>query len=357
MSGYLSTVALALLLAAGAAQAQQGDDNMSSRSPLDGVSGRFIESNGIRMRVFEAGDEGPLVLLAHGWPESWYNWRHQLTALADAGYRAVAPDMRGYGETAAPPDVDDYDIIDLTDDMVGILDALGEETAVMVGHDWGAIVAWHAVVRHPERFDGLVAMSVPYGGTAPRSPMAGWREASGDNFFYILYHNEPDGVAEAEYDSDPRGLISRLYLSPNSPREAPTITDPLRSAGGWIGRLGAPLGLPDWLTREDLDYVVGQFERAGFRGGINYYRNFQRNWEISLEYASDRVIVPTVFIAGAEDMVIGGATAAQLTASMSRVTDDLRGVVLIPEIGHWVQQEAPAQTNAALLEFLGGLDF
>ena len=356
MSRLLPLMALALLLAAGVLQAQQGDDNMNSQSPVDGVTSRFIESNGIRMRIFEAGDTGPLVLLAHGWPESWYNWRHQLTGLADAGYRVVAPDMRGYGETDAPPDFDDYDIIDLTDDMVGIVDALGEDTAVMVGHDWGAIVAWHAVVRYPERFDGLIAMSVPYGGTAQRSPMDGWRETFGDNFFYILYHNELSGAAEAEYDSDPRGLISRLYLSPRSPREAPTITDPLRSAGGWIGRLGAPVGLPDWLSQEDLDYVVGQLEQAGFRGGVNYYRNFHRNWEISLEYESDRVTVPTIFIAGAGDLVIGGATVEQLTTTMSRVIDDLRGVVLIPEIGHWVQQEAPAETNAAMLEFLADLD-
>ena len=344
----------AFLFAAVSAQAQQGDDNMGS--PVDGVSSRFIQANGIRMRIFEAGDSGPLVLLAHGWPESWYNWRHQLVALADAGYRAVAPDMRGYGETGAPPDVDDYDIIDLTDDMVAIVDALGNESAVMVGHDWGAIVAWHAVVRYPRRFDGLIAMSVPYGGTARRSPMAGWRETFGENFFYILYHNEPGGVAEADYDSDPRGIISRLYLSPDSPREAPGITDPHRSAGGWIGRLGAPLGLPDWLSQQDLDYVVGQFERAGFRGGVNYYRNFHRNWEISLEYESDRVSVPTLFIAGARDMVIGGASAEQLTALMSRAADDLRGVVLIPEIGHWVQQEAPRETNEAMLEFLSGLN-
>ena len=350
----LLVAAFVLLFAAVSVQAQQGDDKMSS--PLAGVSSRFIEANGIRMRIFEAGDSGPLVLLAHGWPESWYNWRHQLVALADAGYRAVAPDMRGYGETDAPPAVEDYDIVDLTDDMVGILDALGEETAVMVGHDWGAIVAWHAAVRYPERFAGLIAMSVPYGGTARRSPMDGWREANGDNFYYILYHNEPGGLAEAEYDSDPRGLISRLYLSPNSPREAPAITDPLRAAGGWIGRLGAPRGLPDWLSRQDLDYVVGEFERSGFRGGVNYYRNFHRNWEISLDYASDQVTVPTIFVAGARDVVIGGATADQLTALMSGVTDDLRGVVLIPEIGHWVQQEAPGETNAAMLEFLDGLE-
>ncbi|MCY4269594.1 MAG: alpha/beta hydrolase [Gammaproteobacteria bacterium] len=351
---------LLLAVSAHSAQAQQGDDGQhgddNMASPIDGVSSRFIESNGIRMRIFEAGDSGPLVLMAHGWPESWYNWRHQLTALAEAGYRAVAPDMRGYGGTDAPPNVDDYDIIDLTDDMVGILDALGEETAVMVGHDWGAIVAWHAVVRHPQRFNGLIAMSVPYGGTAGRSPMEGWRETWGENFYYILYHNEPGGVAEAEYDSDPRGFLSRLYLSPDSPRQAPLITDPHRSAGGWIGRLGAPMGLPDWLGQEDLDYIVGEFERAGFRGGINYYRNFHRNWEISLDYESDRVTVPTLFVAGSRDIVIGGATAEQLTALMSRATDDLRGVVLIPGIGHWVQQEAPEETNAAMLEFLGSLD-
>lgn len=352
----VSVLAAIMLLTAGSLYAQQEDQTMSSQTPVAGVSSRFIEANGIRMRIFEAGDAGPLVLLAHGWPESWYNWRHQLVALADAGYRVVAPAMRGYGETDAPPDVEDYDIIDLTDDMVGILDALGEETAVMAGHDWGAIVAWHAVVRYPERFNGLIAMSVPYGGTAQRSPMEGWREAFGDNFYYILYHNESGGVAEAEYDSDPRGLISRLYTSPATPREAPAVTDPLRSAGGWIGRLGAPIGLPDWLTQEDLDYVVGQFWQFGFRGGVNYYRNFHRNWEISRDYASDRVTVPTVFIAGSRDVVIGGADAEQLTGLMSRVTDDLRSVVLIPEIGHWVQQEAPEETNAAMLEFLRGLD-
>ncbi len=337
------------LLLAGSLMAQ------SQQSPVDGVSFRFIESNGLRMRIAEAGDSGPLVLMAHGWPESWYNWRHQMTFLAEQGYRVVAPDMRGYGETDAPANVDDYDIVHLAGDMVGILDALGEETAIMVGHDWGSIVAWNSVLMHPERFDALIAMSVPYGGRGPQSPMAGWRAAFGDNFYYILYHNEPGGVAEAEYDSDPRGLLSRLYLSPLSPREAPEITDPLRSAGGWIPRLGAPTGLPDWLSQEDLDYVVGQFEMAGFRGGVNYYRNFHRNWEITEHLTDVKIDIPTLFIAGSMDVVIGGANKEQLTASMSRVATDLRDVVLIPNIGHWVQQEAPAETNAAMLEFLQSL--
>jgi pimeloyl-ACP methyl ester carboxylesterase len=335
--------------------AAQGEQNVNTSSPVEGVSFRRIQANGLNMRIAEAGDSGPLLLLAHGWPESWYNWRHQMTALAAAGYRVVAPDMRGYGETDAPADVDDYDIVHLAADMVGVLDALGESTAVMVGHDWGSIVAWNTVLMYPDRFTGLIAMSVPYGGRASNSPLASWQAAFGDNFYYILYHNEPGGVAEAEYDSDPRGLISRLYLSPTSEREAPTITDRQRSAGGWIGRLGAPKGLPDWLGQEDLDYVVGQFEKSGFRGGVNYYRNFHRNWEITEHLDGVKVQVPVLFIAGERDVVIAGATQEALSNSMGRVVDDLRGVVLIPEVGHWVQQEAPEQTNAAMLEFLQGL--
>lgn len=323
-------------------------------SPVPGVRFRFIETNGIRMRTAEAGDEGPLVLLAHGFPESWYSWRHQLTAIADAGYRVVAPDMRGYGETDAPPEVDDYDIEQLAADMVGVLDEMGDEQAVIIGHDWGALVAWYSVLLHPSRFSGLVAMSVPYGGRAARSPVESWQEQFGDNFYYILYHQEP-GVAEAEYDADPRGLLSRLYLSPDSPRDPPAVTDPLRSAGGWIPRLGAPRAQPAWLTEADLDYYASQFEQAGFRGGVNYYRNFHRNWEITPQLADAQVTVPTRFIAGERDVVIGGADQAALTSRMAPVVPDLRGVVLLPDTGHWVQQERPEETNAAILEFLDGL--
>ncbi|PCI73625.1 MAG: epoxide hydrolase, partial [SAR86 cluster bacterium] len=153
----------------------------------------------------------------------------------------------------------------------------------------------------------------------------------------------------------PRGLISRLYLSPNSPREPATITDPHRSAGGWIGRLGAPMGLPDWLRQEDLDYVVSQFENAGFRGGINYYRNFHRNWEITEHLQGATIKIPVLFIAGSRDIVIAGADKEGLTATISRATENLVDVVLIPEIGHWVQQEAPTETNAAMMEFLNAL--
>lgn len=311
---------------------------------------RSITANGVQLRVAEMGS-GPLVILLHGFPESWYSWRHQLRALAAAGYRAVAPDMRGYGGSDRPQAVEDYDIHRLTADVVGIIDALGEKTAVVVGHDWGAIVAWHCLLLHPSRFTGLVAMSVPYAGRPDRSPIESMRARYEDNFYYITYFQEP-GVAEAEFDADPRAILSRLYLSPDSPREAPSVTDPKRAAGGWTARLGAPKGLPAWLTQADLDYYVAEYARTGFRGGINYYRNLHRNWETTPQLTGARIAQPVLFVAGARDGVIRGASADQLTASMRQVAPDLRGVTLVPEAGHWVQQERPDDTNAALLAFL-----
>jgi pimeloyl-ACP methyl ester carboxylesterase len=359
MSRYLrSFIALWFTLIMPAALLAQSDASentlMNEISPVPGISFRHIETNGIRMRLATMGDSGPLVIMAHGWPESWYSWRHQIKAVAEAGYRVVAPDMRGYGATDAPPAVEDYDIVTLAADMVGIVDAYGEDKAIIMGHDWGSIVAWNTVLLHPDRFSALVAMSVPYSGRAPESPLISWQNTYGDNFYYILYHQEP-GVAEAEYDADPEGLLSRLYLSPDSPRHPPQVTDRHRSAGGWIPRMGAPVGLPDWLTRDDLDYFVKQFQAAGFRGGVNYYRNFHRNWEITPQLADARVTVPTLFIAGENDVVIAGASQPRLEGAMRRVVDDLRGVILLPQAGHWIQQELPEQTNAAVLDFLNSL--
>ena len=162
------------------------EGNMNN-SPLEGVKFSFIETNGIRMRLAEMGSEGPLVLFAHGWPESWYSWRHQLIALSTAGYRVVAPDMRGYGETDSPEEIDKFDIEQLSADMVGILDALGEETATIVGHDWGAPVASHSALLYPDRFTKLVIMSVPYSNRQDQNPLEGLKAVFQDNFFYILY--------------------------------------------------------------------------------------------------------------------------------------------------------------------------
>lgn len=311
---------------------------------------RFIKANGIKLRIAEMG-KGPLVILVHGWPESWYSWRHQIPALAAAGYHAVAPDMRGYGKSDQPAAVEDYDIQHLTADLSGIVTALGEKEAILIGHDWGAIVSWQAMLFYPERFKALVAMSVPYSGRPALSLIQSLRQSRGDNFYYILYFQEP-GVAEKEFDADPRAILSRLYLSPDSPREAPSVTDPKRAAGGWIPRLGAPKGLPSWLTQADLDYYVSEFKEAGFRGGINYYRNFHRNWETTPQFADVKIKAPVLFLAGDKDSVIRGATAEALSASMKNAVPGLQGVKLIPNTGHWVQQERPAETNDAIIQFL-----
>jgi len=324
--------------------------SLHAQQPTSQPTLRTIQSNGITMRIAEMG-KGPLVILAHGWPESWYSWRHQMPALAAAGYHVVAPDMRGYGKTDKPAAVEAYDVHHLTADLVGIVDAMGEKSAILIGHDWGAMASWHAMLLHPERFTALVAMSFPYTGHGPESQLQGLRRTSGDNFNRFLYVQEP-GVAEKELDANPRGILSRIYLSPDSPREAPTITDPKRTAGGMIGRLGAAKGLPSWLTQADLDYYVNEFTHAGFRGGINYYRNIDRNWETTPQLASAKVTQPTLFISGDKEARLQGATAEQLTTVMKQVVPDLRGVKIIPNTGHWVQQERPEETNAAVLEFL-----
>ena len=318
------------------------------------ISHEFVTANNLRFHVATCGTGDRLALCLHGFPESWYSWRHQMPAIAAAGYHVVAPDMRGYGKTDKPAAVEDYDIQHLTGDLVGIVDAMGAKDAILVGHDWGAIVTWHAMLLHPDRFTALVAMSVPYNGRGPVSIVEGLKRTLGDNFFYILHFQEP-GVAEKEFDADPRAILSRLYLSPDSPREKPEITDPKRAAGGWIPRLGAPKGLPSWLTQADLDYYVREFSDAGFRGGINYYRNFHRNWETTPQLADAKLAQPVLFIAGDKDVVIRGASADALRAGMKNAVPDLKDVVLVPNTGHWVQQERPEETNAAILTFLRSL--
>ncbi len=320
---------------------------------MNDISFSTVQSNGIRMRVAEAG-EGPAILFIHGWPESWFSWRHQLTGLAAAGYRVIAPDMRGYGDSDAPAEPGAYSVDILAKDVVGVLDALDLDQATLVGHDWGAMVVWSTALFHPQRFNGVIGMSVPYVPRSDRPPLEIWRETMGDNFFYINYHNEPGGVAEAEYDSDPAAMITALYTSPDTPREDPAIVDPKRSAGGFIGRLGTPKELPGWITQEELDYYINEFSRTGFRGGVNYYRNFDTNWKLS-EGVDPVLRIPAAFIAGAADMVIAGANETALRATMEPLMSDLREVTLIDKMGHWVQQEAPTETNAAILRFIESL--
>src|SRR5205085_2838493 len=254
---------------------------------IDGVSHRYIEANGLRMHIAEQGS-GPLVLLCHGFPECWYSWRYQLQALSEAGYHAVVPDLRGYGQTDRPEDVGAYTLLHLVGDLVGILDVLGEQNAILVSHDWGSVLAWQAALMRPDRFPALVTMSVPY---LPRAPLHGaranipptqsWRQTFGDSFFYQMFFQQP-GLAEAEFERDVRTTMRRfLYgLSGDAPpaeRWYPVLSS---QPAEILNSAGNPATLPSWISEADLDVYAAEFARTGFRGGLNWYRNLDRNWEL-----------------------------------------------------------------------------
>lgn len=315
------------------------------------INHRDIRANGINIHIAEAG-EGPLVLLIHGFPESWYSWRHQLPALAAAGYHAVAPDTRGYGRSDAPEAIEAYSMKELTADAAGIVEALGERSAVIAGHDWGAPIAWNSAVLYAERFSAVVGMSVPYSGRSPMPPTQLFKTIFASNFFYILYFQEP-GVAEAELEADvARSMRLFLYAaSGDAPADVGFMTRPKDST--FLFGLPEPKALPAWLTQADLDYYTAELERTGFRGGLNRYRNMDRDWEELPELAGAKVTQPALFIAGDRDGVIARNPAG--IENMKALVPNLRDVVLLPGAGHWTQQERPREVNEALIGFLKGL--
>jgi len=311
---------------------------------------RFAQVNGIKMHYAEQGS-GPLVVLVHGFPESWYSWRHQLPALAAAGFHVVAPDMRGYGQTEVPPEIASYTIMHLVGDVTGLVEALGERQAIIVGHDWGANVAWNAALLRPDMFRAVAAMSVPYRPRGAVAPLKALRDA-GLYTYYWLYYQEP-GVADAEYDRDPRATLRRrIYTS--SGDAPPNRPDPyvLKPGKGALDSTIDPERFPSWLTEADLDYMTADLRRTGFRGGLNWYRNIDRNWELLAPWSGAPIQQPALFIAGSKDPVIASATGKAPLAAMKTTVPNLKRQVIIEGAGHYIQQERPNEVNAALIEFL-----
>jgi epoxide hydrolase A/B len=308
---------------------------------------RFVHANGIRHHVVEQG-RGPLVVLLHGWPETSYSWRHQLRALADAGYRVAAPDLRGYGQTDAPADVREYGMRAMVGDVLGIVDALGEDNAIVVGHDWGAAIAWHCALLHPDRFRAVAGLSVPLTARSSIPPTAAFRRRFDTSFFYVLYFQEP-GVAERELDADPRRSLRLIYHAASG--DAPLGPGFFGKAAGakLLDGMTDPPVLPSWLTESDLDVYAAEFARSGFRGGLNRYRNMDRDWEDLADIAEAKVGVPALYVVGGKDLT--QALVPDGTERIKARVVDLRGAVVIPGAGHWTQQEAPEQTNDALLAF------
>jgi pimeloyl-ACP methyl ester carboxylesterase len=296
------------------------------------VPERRIATNGIELQVLDEGS-GPLVVLCHGFPELAFSWRRQVPALVAAGFRVVVPDMRGYGRSSAPEEVAAYDVVSLCGDLCGLLDALGEQSAVFVGHDWGASVVWQLAVLDPPRVRAVAGLSVPFVPRAPAPPMPILRRHFGDDF-YIAWFQQP-GVADEALARDVRRTLttSRVWTS------------------RWAEDDGEDPGPPSWMSAAELAVYVEAFERTGFTGGLNWYRNIDRNWELTAAVADRRVQQPALFLTGERDPVRRFMPAEAMHGWVS----DLRAEVLVPGAGHWVQQEAPEVVNAALLEFLAGL--
>jgi pimeloyl-ACP methyl ester carboxylesterase len=310
-------------------------------------SSRTISANGIELFVLEQG-EGPLVLLCHGWPELSYSWRHQIPAIAEAGFHVVAPDMRGFGRTSAPADVAAYSIFDTAGDMVALVTALDEKQAVIVGHDWGAPVAWHAAMFRPDMFTKVAGLSVPPPFRGRSRPLESLRERGVTNFYWQYF--QTPGVAEAEFERDPALTIRKVLGRGVSDPAAMFIAE----GKGFLGNIGQVEKLPDWLSEADIAHFADAFRQSGFRGGLNWYRNLDRNWDLTAPWQGAQIHQPSLFLAGSGDSVITGLIGSKRVTELEKVLPNLRQKLIIDGAGHWVQQERPDEVNAALIPFLKG---
>ena len=320
---------------------------MTDSQKYPNINQRRVETNGISLNIAEQG-EGPLVLMLHGFPESWYSWRHQFSALAEAGYHAVAPDMRGYGESDKPFEIEAYNQVEVVNDIIGLIPALGHETAVVFGHDWGAPTAWSCALNYPDKVSAVGALSVPFRPRGDSPPLATLKAIFKDRFFYQLYFQEP-GKAETELEKDPALTIRKFYhmasgemntsLLSEKPADADLLSD-LPDPGTEMG---------PWISEEDVSFYANEFRQSGFRGPLSYYRNMDLTWELTKD-SPRQISQPALFVAGERDGVI--LMAADALKELDKHVTDLRVNKLIPKIGHWTQQEAPDEVNQAVIQFL-----
>ncbi len=328
-------------------------------NPTDVVHSH-IQSSGHRIHLAEAGD-GPLVVMVHGFPESWYSWRHQLGPLAQAGYRAVAIDVRGYGRSAAPAAVDAYAMTALVGDVIAVIDDHGrrrgrsDESAVVVGHDWGAPIAWNTALLRPDRVRAVAGLSVPYSPRTETEPLGAMRAMAAPDIFYIDYFQEP-GVAEAEIEADVAAWLRGFYFTASGEADPSQPPMGLVTPGGQLrDRIQQPgPGQMAWMTDADLAFYVEEFERTGLTGGLNRYRNITRDWLELAPWHDAPIVVPALFIGGELD----GPTRLGQRA-IERFGETLPGLVrseILAGCGHWTQQERPDEVNRLLLDFLAGLD-
>lgn len=319
---------------------------------------RDVNVNGITLRVAAQG-EGPLVLLCHGFPETSYAWRHQMPALAKAGFRAIAPDLRGYGASESPLDAAAFTTLDVIGDLVALIDREGAKDAVIVGGDWGANIAWQAAQLRPDRFRAVAALGVPIMGRPPIAPSRLFPKTE-SAMFYTHYFNQP-GVAEREFERDIGATLRAIYFAASGdagPRDDPSTPNPfgmVANGRGLLDSLPLPATMPAWLTPSDLDVFIQGYQTSGFRGGLNYYRNLDRNWALQAALDGKKVDVPALYLVGERDTGLAIPGMDQIIDAMPGLVPRLRTTAIIPGAGHWLQQEAAQEVNDALIDFLRGL--
>lgn len=326
---------------------------------MDNFKHSLIDTNGIKLHIAEKG-EGPLVIMCHGFPGLCYSWRHQIEAFANAGYRAVAMDQRGYGQSDRPLEVKDYGHDVILKDMLGLQDALGEETAVWIGQDFGSPIAWNMAVRHSERVAAVASLCVSYDSREMPSPLSIYASIAKKHFIHFHYFQEI-GPPEKEFYDQPELFLTRLYWALSGEGSLLDWEKFPSEGNGYLDVLADPaIDLPwSWLEKEDMDYIVSEFmrgdEASACIGGLNSYRAADINWELSKPYIGSKVEQPAFFMAGAEDPALQVIGMDQIDR-MKALVPDLRGSILVPGAGHHVQQEAHEIVSKELIGFLNSLN-
>ena len=325
---------------------------------MENVEFKIVESNGINIRLAMMG-EGPLVIFCHGWPESWYSYRYQLPAVADAGFKAVAYDVRGYGESDKPHEIEAYTMRNMTNDVVGIIDALGYDTAITIGHDWGGPIALNTAALNEDRISATGTLSVPFTGRGPMPTLDLWKEIYKDRFFYQLYFQK-EGVAEEEFESDLSRALFMTYTNSdgrgmkfNFEKSQSGLVSEKTKDSTFLEGMEMFEDFPNWFTKEDLDYFVSQFEISGLRGPFNRYRAQNIDWHEIPELEGKILEQPAFFITGTLDPVNFFVPSDQ--SLTDRIKPNYKNLLFAEElegIGHWTQQEAPEEVNSFIIDFL-----
>jgi pimeloyl-ACP methyl ester carboxylesterase len=314
---------------------------------IAGAERKIVRTAGAELEVWEAGT-GPAVVLLHGFPELAYSWRHQVPALAAAGFRVIAPNQRGYGQSSRPHEIEAYDIDALASDVVGLMDALGVEQGVVIGHDWGAPVAWHTALRHPGRVRAVGSLSVPHSRRASGPPLSLMRAAAGPEHIHYIDYFQREGLAESEFEADVRASLLGFMWSISGDAPPGERFKPIPRGARFIDSVTVPRGLPAWLSHDDLAVYADTFSASGFRGGLNWYRNVDRNWSVTSDLDSSVVRQPALFVTGSRDPARNPGAIERL----AECVPDLREFAVLPGCGHWTQQERPGEVTSLMLRFL-----